>query len=127
MFVHPSSFSEVIPFDSHVVQESPCHIRLLAEVSVTSAPSHIRNLRSILLSGHGFSVEGEARSLEMSKQILSSKMPRVFYGGSRTGSSVEKFTAEELVYFGGLNRAVMYELGLWVRENVRKHVVKGAP
>lgn len=109
------------------MQESPCHVRLLAEVSVTSAPSHIRNLRSILLSDHGFSVEDEARSLEVSKQILSSKMPRVFYGDSRASGSVEKFTTEELAYFGGLNRAVIYELGLWIRENVRKHVVKGAP
>ena len=109
------------------MQESPCHVRLLAEVSVTSAPNHIRNLRSILLSGHGFSVEDEARSLEVSKQILSSKIPRVFYSGSRAGRPVERFTAQELAYFGSLNRAVMYELGLWIRENVRKHVVKGAP
>ncbi|PWW72922.1 hypothetical protein C7212DRAFT_359992 [Tuber magnatum] len=110
-----------------ITQESPCHIRLLAEVSVISAPNHIRNLRSILLSDHGFSVEEEARSLEVSKQILSSKMPGVFYGDSRAGGTVEKFTPEELAYFGGLNRVVMYELGLWIRENVRKHVVKGAP
>ena len=108
------------------MQESPCRVRLLAEVSVTSAPNHIRNLRSILLSGHGFSVEDEARSLDVSKQILSSMIPRVFYRGSRAGGPVEKFAAEEVAYFGSLNRAVMYELGLWIRENVRKHVVKGA-
>ena len=109
------------------MQESLCHDWLLAEVSVTSAPNHIRNLRSIHLSGHGFSVEDEARSLEVSKQILSSKIQRVFYSGSRAGGPIEKFTTEELTSIGSLNRAVMYELGLWIRENVRKHVVKGAP
>ncbi|KAG0128489.1 hypothetical protein HOY82DRAFT_580063 [Tuber indicum] len=110
-----------------ITRESPCHVRLLAEVPVTSAPNHIRNLRSILLSDHGFSVEDEVTSLEVSKRILSSKIPAVFYGDLRAGGSVEKFTPEELAYFGRLNRAVMYELGLWIRESVRKHVVKGAP
>jgi len=62
----------------------------------------------------------------VSKQILSSKIPRVFYVGSPAGGPVEKFAAKELAYFGSLNRAVMYKLGLWIRENVRKHVVKGA-
>ncbi|RPB01463.1 hypothetical protein L873DRAFT_658642 [Choiromyces venosus 120613-1] len=110
-----------------ITPESPCHVRLLAEVSVNSAPNHIRNLRTILLSDRGFSVEDEARSLDVSKQILSSKIPGVFYGDPRAGGSVEEFTSEELAYFGRLNRAVMYELGLWIRENVRKYVVKGAP
>lgn len=108
-------------------KNNPCHVRLLAEIPVYSAPNQIRNLRKILLLNAGFNTEEEDRALEVAKSILTSRVAGVFDREATSTGSVESFTSEELAFFRGLSRTVACELGMWIKEGVRMHVVKGQP
>lgn len=106
--------------------ENPCRVRLLAEVPVYAATNQVRNLRRILLLNVGFDTGEEERAVETAKEILAARVTGVF-GGGEAGPAAESFTAGELEFFRGLSRAVMCELGVWIKDNVRMHVVKGQP
>lgn len=98
---------------------NPCHVRLLAEIPVYAAPTAHRNLRKILLANAGYDVAEEARALAQAKEILAGRL---------AGDGAEEaLTERETAFFAGLSRTVMCELGIWIRDNVRMHVVKGAP
>ncbi|RPB09459.1 hypothetical protein P167DRAFT_560154 [Morchella conica CCBAS932] len=98
---------------------NPCHVRLLAEIPVYTAPTAHRNLRKILLANAGYDVTEEARALAQAKEILAGRL---------AGDGAEEaLTERETAFFAGLSRTVMCELGIWIRDNVRMHVVKGAP
>lgn len=107
-------------------RDNPCRVRLLAEVPAYAATNLVRNLRTTLLGNTGFVPGEEERAIETAKEILAARVIGVF-GGGEADSAVESFTASELEFFRGLSRAVMCELGVWVKNNVRMHVVKGQP
>ncbi|KAI9769426.1 MAG: RNA polymerase II mediator complex subunit [Geoglossum simile] len=107
--------------------DEACDRRLLAELALGSLPTHIRNLRKMLLEGAGFSVQGELQCLHDAKSTISALLPGFFDPSGLPKPGERDSTEPNLKSLKFISRTIKSEIGLWVRRQVGLHVVQGVP
>ena len=81
----------------------------------------------MLLEGAGFSVQGELQCLRNAKSTISALLPG-FFDLSDVPEPDERDPAEpNLDSLKYISRTIKFEIGLWIKRQVRLHVVQGAP
>ncbi|KAI5806878.1 hypothetical protein EDC01DRAFT_608826 [Geopyxis carbonaria] len=99
-------------------EKCPSHVHLLTQVPIHNLSPRLRKLRRILLAGCGFSSEAEENYIISAKELLTS------LGIFDPHRSVQKrLNSSDLETFRGFSRTVKSEIGLWIRDNIRDHVV----
>lgn len=116
----------LLPFTT-MEKDHPCHVRLLAEIPISGAPQHIKNLRNSLLRGTGFSVDIEAETLQQVKNLLSKRIGGILSKQHPPPPLTAKFETGELDIIHSLSRNLISEVTTWIGGSVRRHVVEGAP
>ncbi|KAI9776029.1 MAG: RNA polymerase II mediator complex subunit [Geoglossum umbratile] len=107
--------------------DEACDKRLLAELALGSLPTHVRNLRKMLLEEAGFSVQGELQCLHRVKSTISALLSGFFDTSDLSGSSERDSMETDLNSLKFVSRTIKSEISLWIRRQVGLHVVQGVP
>lgn len=92
-------------------------IQLLAQLPASRLPEHLWSLRNTLLTRAGFSVEGEARSVQLVKDFLRAGLPSTFYENEVEGD----IEMSDDIDLSSLSWTVKSEIGQWIRQGVASH------
>ncbi|KAI9860017.1 MAG: RNA polymerase II mediator complex subunit [Trichoglossum hirsutum] len=107
--------------------DEACDKRLLAELALGTLPTHVRNLRKMLLEGVGFSVQDEQQCIYRAKSTISALLPGFFDPTDFPESNEQYPTESNLDSLKFLSRTIKSEISLWLRRQVNLHVVQGVP
>lgn len=94
------------------MQDGPCDVYLLFELPLQGLPSHVLNLRSMLLTTLGVPAEREGDMIIAAKKRIVGQMPDFFLGDPSSGSGVA--CAE----FALLSQTVKSAVAIWIRHNL---------
>ena len=94
------------------MQDGPCDVNLLFELPLQGLPSHVLNLRSMLLATLGVPAERESDMIIAAKARIVGEIPDFFLldASSGPGASYAEFTS--------LSQTVKSDVALWIRRNV---------
>lgn len=94
------------------MQDGPCDVCLLFELPLQGLPSHILNLRGMLLTTLGVPAERESDMIVAAKARILGQIPDFFLwdASSGSGAGCDEFTL--------LTRTVESAIALWIRQNL---------
>lgn len=94
------------------MQDGPCDVYLLFELPLQGLPSHVLNLRSMLLTTLGVPAEREGDMIIAAKKRIVGQMPDFFLGdpSSRSGVACAEFAL--------LSQTVKSAVAVWIRHNL---------
>lgn len=90
-------------------------VRLLTEIPLSGLPVEIRNLRSTLLQGSGFSVDAEERLFDETQESIQQHIPNLFDMASLVDNPPE-------IKIADLSSTIRLELSVWLRQQVAENV-----
>ncbi|KAI9754382.1 MAG: RNA polymerase II mediator complex subunit, partial [Candelina submexicana] len=99
-------------------KDDECDIRLLAELPLQGLPTHVLNLRRMLLKEAGFNPQHEARSIAEAKGAIAHQLPNLFLTPECEAVSSGPWTE---ISVSRLSRTVLSEVCHWIRQQVRNH------
>ncbi|KAI9715910.1 MAG: hypothetical protein M1812_005730 [Candelaria pacifica] len=95
--------------------DDPCEVRLLAELPLHGLPTHVLNLRRMLLREASFHTGHELRSIAQVKGAIAQELSDLFPAPDR-GPVSEKVLSE--ISLSSLSRTVLSEVCHWIRQQV---------
>ena len=94
------------------MQDGPCDVYLLFELPLQGLPSHVLNLRSMLLTTLGVPAQRESDVIIAAKAKIVGQIPDFFHWDASSGSGAvcDEFTS--------LSQTVKSAVALWIRQNL---------
>ncbi|KAI9848532.1 MAG: RNA polymerase II mediator complex subunit [Sclerophora amabilis] len=109
----------------HSLERDPCEIRLLSQLPLSGVSEHVINLRRMLLSSIGVSVDQEDLQASQMKSQISKLAPELFSPGEMQETNSEMCLDFQPENLSRLSRTVKCDLSRWIRRQVGQHVTKG--